>query len=423
MRRWLIAAGATLLLLVGAVAAYVIARERSARDVHGSSTEEFVTTAAPKPKPPPPPDREARVIVWPMFGFSPQRDRVAPFTHRPPYRPIWAFNAGTLLEFPPSIGYGRLYFTNNSGTTFALTARTGKPVWRSRSHRCVAATPALHDHTVFQAFLNRPPCNATASPSKLEGEVVAFDAATGAVRWRTRIGPSESSPLVALGRVYVGDWRGNVYALAEKTGRVVWTFAADGRVKGALAIQGGRVFVASYGGHVYALDARTGALRWQASSQRGLRGRGTFYSTPAIAYGRVYIGSTDGKVYSFGASSGTLRWSHSTGGYVYSSPAVWAQKIYAGSYSGKLYAFDAATGDVRWTFDAKGPISGSPTVMDGVVTFATLKGRTYALDARNGRLLWSFPHGQYTPLVADSRRVYLVGYSAVYGMVDRQPGR
>jgi outer membrane protein assembly factor BamB len=57
--------------------------------------------------------------------------------------------------------------------------------------------------------------------------------------------------------------------------------------------------------------------------------------------------------------------------------------------------------------------------MNGVVYFATLAGRSYALDARNGKLLWEFGDGQYSPLVADRDRVYLVGHARVYGMVRR----
>ncbi len=219
--------------------------------------------------------------------------------------------------------------------------------------------------------MNRPPCNSKAKPGRLEGEVIAFATGFGKIRWRTRIGPTESSPLLADGRVYVGDWRGRVYALDEQTGRVHWTFQGKGRIKGAIAKSGNRLFVGTYDGYLYAIRASTGKVIWRTRSQDRLGGRGQFYSTPAVAYGRVYIGSTDGKVYSFGAASGKLRWSQGTGGYVYGSPAVWRKTVYVGSYSGRFYALDAATGDVKWRFRAQGDISGSATVLNGVVYFST----------------------------------------------------
>jgi outer membrane protein assembly factor BamB len=105
---------------------------------------------------------------------------------------------------------------------------------------------------------------------------------------------------------------------------------------------------------------------------------------------------------------------------VYSSAAVWRQRVYAGSYSDSFFCFDAATGQVLWSFKANGPISGSPTIVAGRVYFSTLARETYALDARNGRLLWTYPDGKYSPVVADPSRLYLVGYTRIYGLAERR---
>ncbi len=416
-RKALIAGGVLagiVLLAIGFAAGYVVAKQHEGADVRGNATQEFIPTQAPAPKPPALPG-----IAWPTWGFDAVHNRVSPYVHHPPFRIAWTFRAGSLLEFPPTVAYGNLYVTNNPGVTFAVSAKTGKLVWKHRSGRCAASSPAVDGKVLYQSFLNAPPCNSSSSPDVLTGEVIAFEALTGKVRWSTTIGPTESSPLVHEGRVYVGDWRGNVYALDGATGKVRWTFHTGGRIKGAVAALGHRVFVGSYDGRVYALDSRTGALQWRSSSQDRLGGLGRFYSTPAVAYGRVFIGSTDGKVYAFGATTGDLLWSHSTGGYVYSSPAVWERLVFAGSYSGGLYAIDAATGATRWRFAAGGRISGAPTVMSGLVYVATLQGRTYAVDGHTGEQVWSFPDGEYSPVVADRDRVYLVGRARVYGLRDR----
>lgn len=404
-----------MLIAGGLAVGYIVAKRHQSADVRGNPTQEFVTTEAPAPKPPPLPG-----VAWPMWGFDSVHNRISPYVHRPPYRVAWAFRARKLVEFPPVVAYGRLTFTNNPGITFSIDAATGKEVWRHASGRCAASSPAVSGKLIFQAFLNRPPCNSRRSPKVLTGVVIAFDALTGKVRWRAEIGPTESSPLVHQGRVYVGDWRGRVYAFDERTGRIIWTFSAGGRVKGGVAALGNRIFVGSYDGRLSALDARTGALQWRSASQERLGGRGSFYSTPAIAYGRVFVGSTDGKVYSFGAKSGDLLWSRSTGGYVYSSPAVWEQLVFVGSYSGNLLAIDAATGEVRWRFRAGGRISGSPTVMGGNVYIATLARRTFAVNARTGRQVWAFLDGDYASLVADADRAYLTGRGRIYALVERR---
>jgi outer membrane protein assembly factor BamB len=422
VRRLLIALAVLAVLAGGVVTALLIHRMQQAKDVHGSSTVEFTLPAVP-PKPPP-----ARAKVpWPMYGFNATRTRSVALTLRPPFRTIWRYPAGSLVEFPPAIGYGRLYLSTNAGRFAAISLKTGKRAWKIDLHRCVAASPAIGPHahgTVYAVFLNRPPCNALSGGHGSDGLVVAFSVGRGKIHWRRTIGPSETSPLLIGDRLYVGDWNGDVWAFDADNGRRLWRAHIGGAVKGAIASAGGRLYIGAYDGHMYCLSL-SGRQVWRSSGQPLLLGHGRFYSTPAVAYGRVYIGSTDGKVYSFGASSGRLIWSQSTGGYVYGSPAVSNDRVYVGSYSGSFYAFDAATGAERWRFDAHAKISGSATVVGDVVYFATLtggahsKGRTYALDARTGKPLWSFPDGKYTPVVATRGHLFLIGFGTVYGMVPR----
>jgi outer membrane protein assembly factor BamB len=416
MKRVLIGVGVALLVIVGALVGVGLYREHQGRDVRGSSTEEFSTTQQqPVARPP------TAKIRWPMYRFDEARQGDAPkMLVKPPYRPLWFFRAGSLVEFPPAVAYGKLYFANADGVLFAVDISKVKTVWAYRARRCTAATPAIDGHSIYMTFLNKPPCNA--SRSGIDGQVVALNADTGKVRWKVTIGPSESSPLVVDGVVYVGDWNGKVYAFNAATGSTRWTFSTGGKVKDAMAYAGGHIYFGSYDHHVYALNARTGKLFWRASAQQRLGSRGTFYSTPAVAYGRVYIGSTDGKVYSFGATSGKLRWSHGTGDYVYSSPAVWNARVFAGSYDGTMYAFNAATGEVLWKFKSNGAISGSPIVINDVLYFSTLKGRTYALNPRNGKLLWGFRRGAYAAPVSDRRRLYLAAYSRIFALAPRLPG-
>jgi outer membrane protein assembly factor BamB len=419
VKKALIAAAAVVLVAVAAGGAFVAIRLHQGRNIEGSSSVEFSTALEPTTTTvATTPHAAVQNVQWPQYGYSEERIRLAPWNLRPPFRGIWLHRAGSLVEFPPAVGFKRLYYATNAGVFQAINARTGKLAWSVAAHRCVAASPALTDFgLVIEAYLNRPPCNA--SGSGLDGEVVAYAAGFGEVRWRRKVGPSETSPLVVGPRVYVGDWNGDLWALRTTTGRVLWKTHLGGKLKGGAALSGNRLFIGSYDGHMSCVNARTGKVIWRTASQPRLGSNGEFYATPAVAYGRVYAGATDGKVYSFGAASGKLRWSRSIGGYVYASAAVADAKVFVGSYGGDFYALDAATGDVKWQFHANGPISGSATVLGGLVYFATLERRTYALDVRTGRQVWTFPDGKYSPLVSDGKRVYLIGYTHLYGMIPR----
>jgi outer membrane protein assembly factor BamB len=375
------------------------------------------TTAAP---PATTPRTQDRTEPWPTYGVDARRSGVAQGTHvRPPFRIAWTLDAGSLIEFPPVIAYGRLYLGTNRGRFMSVAVENGRVLWRREFDRCIAAAAAVSQGVVYVPLMGPSPCRANT-----RGFLVALHAESGRELWRFRAGPIESSPLVANGVVYVGSWDQHLYAIEAGSGRARWAFATGDKVKGGAALSSGTVYFGSYDGRLYALDATTGHLRWSADA--GAR----IYATPSIAGGRVFIGTLGGAISAFDAQTGRLLWETHTGGYVYSSAAVWRGTVYAGSYDHRLYALDVATGRVRWSFAAPGPISGTPTVVAGLVYFATcavcIAGQTrlgaqgtYALDARSGRLVWSFPQGDYTPLVADAARAYLVGYRRLFGLVPR----
>jgi outer membrane protein assembly factor BamB len=415
MRRLIVVAG-VVIVLAGAAAAYSLTRHRFGGDVKGSSVEFVPTQTVAPPQP--------EGIVSPMFGGEPQRLHVGVGHVRPPFRQDWVSGGTSLIEFPPAIAFGYLYYASLNGNLIAVSTRNGRRLWTVHVGRCEAASPAVNRlgrGSVFESFLNRQPCGRNAA-KRGDGELLAVAAGPSHhVRWSKSMGASETSPLLVGSRIYVGDAQGTVYCLRGLNGATIWTFHAGGAVKGAIAYDRGRIFFGAYDGRLYALRASDGKLVWRSQSARDLfGGHGTFYSTPAVAYSRVYIGSTDGHVYSFGEQSGKLRWSYHTGGFVYGSPAVWHGRIFVGSYDHYFYAFNAATGAVLWKFHANGPISGSATVVDGIVYFATLKRRTYGLDALTGKQVWTYPDGAFTPVVTDGQRLYFGGRAKVYAFSPRK---
>jgi outer membrane protein assembly factor BamB len=203
----------------------------------------------------------------------------------------------------------------------------------------------------------------------------------------------------------------------------VWTFKAGGAIKAGAAYAQGKLYFGDYSGQVYAVKASNGAKVWTSSSGGGYLGRsGQFYSTPAAAFGRVFVGNTDGRMYSFAASSGKLAWATRTSNYVYASPAVAdvpgvGPTVYGGSYDGNFYAFDAKSGRVRWTHNVGGRISGGAQIVGGIVYFSDLGDRkVIGLGPRNGGEKFSYPDGGFNPVVADRERLYVIGYSSVYAL-------
>jgi outer membrane protein assembly factor BamB len=426
-RRLLVGGALAVLALAIAVGAYAYLDDPEPTQKRGSASEEFVTTeedAKPAPKPEDP-------TPWPTYAYDNERTHVAPFRHRPPFREVWRIDGHDTLEFPPTVGFNKVFLAQQKGLFFALRAKNGRVRWRKDTNRCAASSPTLGKGVVYQAYMDFVPCP-QARPGAT-GYVVAWDADTGRERWKWNNAPIESSPLLVKNTLYVGTWDHGIYALNAKNGKRKWRFGADNEVNTSAAYWKGTVYIASDGGTVYALDARTGRLRWKAQGAREF-----FYATPTLAYGRVYIGSTDGTMYVYGAKSGKLLWARPLGSYIYGAAGVWKRTVYVGTYDGFFYALDAATGDVKWKHTAPGAVHAAPTIMRGVVYYATCSScgseaqrsvkrgpdRTIALNARNGRQLWSFNAGKYAnPVVADTKRIYLTGRAHLFGMKPRKPRR
>jgi len=73
------------------------------------------------------------------------------------------------ITAPPALGRRYLYVGCENGTLYALDAARGQPVWTHKFHGAIAAQPLITGNLVVAGGS--------------QGEVVALDALTGAVRW------------------------------------------------------------------------------------------------------------------------------------------------------------------------------------------------------------------------------------------------
>jgi outer membrane protein assembly factor BamB len=418
-RHLVLAVGAIALVMLigGGVLAYELLKRPA--DIHNAEAG----FQPQKPK-----RQERKTVSWPLYGYDRARTRYLPAKGiRPPFREVWRYTDGPLLEFPPTIAGGKLYFVNNSGFAFGLDADTGKQLWKRRIGRLNASTPTYYKHRLY--IVNLVP-----------GHVVKLDARTGRILWKHSLpARAESSPVVVGRSLYFGCEDGNLYSLSTRNGNVRWATGLGGPIKAAPAYYGGVLYVGDYGGDMNAVDAKSGRLKWQTGSLgQGFGTSGEFYSTPAVAFGRVYAGNNDTRVYSFDRRDGTIAWTYSTGGYVYSGPAVASTRhtgptVYIGSFDGNVYALNAKSGVPRWIRSAGGSVIGSLTAVGDIVYAAEFDGTsTTGYAMKGGRTVFHYPRGTYTAVVSDGHRIYLVGYSSITalqpfkyrrGLANRVPAR
>ena len=222
---------------------------------------------------------------------------------------IWNFSAEGNAQATPAYDNNRVYFTSwvygqtYGGNVYCVDANTGELVWNQSKiiYNC-CSSPTIYGDTVYLTTYN----------FYGEGEIYALDRNDGSILWKKEIHPTDSTPAVAYGNVYVtGGCYGyndlQTYCFDAATGELKWETDPEEGIGGWLcsaAIADEKVFVGTafdteedYTGlnGTCALDAFTGELIWN-SPYGG--------SSPAIADGMVFT-IADGKVYAFGEVSNT----------------------------------------------------------------------------------------------------------------------
>lgn len=353
-------------------------------------------------------------------------------------------------------GDSLVFYGDLAGTVHALDARTGERRWKKRVDPHFAAivtgTPQLFGDVLYvpvSSYESALPAQPSYPCCSFRGSVVALDAATGAIRWKTSTisdtatvtgktaggislrGPSGaavwSTPTIdsVLGRLYVGT--GNNYsdpaspmsdaivALELGTGAIAWTrqftsgdaynLSCDlpgrascpkangpdsdfGQPPILVTLPSGRrrLLAAQKSGHAHALDPdRDGALVWSVNVGQGGKLGGPHWGSASD--GRTMFVAVGGQQLT-AVPDTTV----SEGFRLLPDP----------SKGGGLVAIDVGSGRVRWRAtpapcvtdgkqrDRCSPAQSAPVTVVGSVVFSgAVDGIIRAYDANSGRLLWA----------------------------------
>src|SRR2546423_4367017 len=286
-RRWPWILAAVLLLGAGAAVGAYFAFFQPAGDVSHPNVEFTAPTSTNKP-------RVGETFVWPFYGYDDQRTRFLDADLHPPFKYIWTYKSGHLIEFQPVLANGVLYFVKNDGYAIAISAQTGHRKWQRKIGSLNASSPAYFHGRLYIALLSR--------------KIICLRAKDGKPCWKRNLpSRSESSPIVIQGVVYFGSEDGTVYALRADNGKKVWTYHAAGAVKAGLAFNpaSGNLYFGDYAGEFYAIRRSNGKQVWKAStSGLAFNRSGNFYATPAVAHGPGFRGKPHGRMSSLPASTG-----------------------------------------------------------------------------------------------------------------------
>ena len=428
------------------------------------------TTAAQAAVPRAPGAARQAVVSWPFAGgnLDDTRDAAAEHIISPStvsaLKPRWTLTTGGNVSATPTIVNGTVYIPDWGGNLWAVSAATGKVVWKNPISRYSRITgdisrtsPAYWDGLLVTGE------GVQTIPTRLGAYMLGINARTGSPLWRTRVDSDPtaiitSSPVVSNGVAYVGvsskaeavngpvTFRGSVVALNARTGKVLWKrYTVPAGYTGA-AVWGGTPVADNSRGLLYVDTGNNETVPpgvCKSPTQTGCAPvSGVDYVDSILALslrtGRVVWArrtlasdtSTDfhhyGPDYDFGAGPNL---------YQTTLHGKTVQLLSAGQKSGLYWALNPATGKVVWRTKAgPGGLGGGimwGTATDGrrvyvsigntnhvkytIVSASGKKSTTTggfwaALDAATGKILWQTAD----PQLAKDTDAVTVGNGVVY---------
>jgi polyvinyl alcohol dehydrogenase (cytochrome) len=258
---------------------------------------------------------------------------------------------------PPSA----VFFSDETGTVYALDAQRGGLMWKSQadpdSSLRIVGEPMLYAREIY---LSLAPASGAAAP--LPGAVVALDIASGKLLWRSPAGV-RSGPTIDVERqlLYVATQDG-LTALDLADGGERWQkhtpAAADIRHAPILRRLAGAqqvLLVTDLEGAVYGFDpARAGEIIWQ-SRIGGERGDVRIDWGAAADHRSIYIGTSAAALAALDIATGKVRWSASIPRAPAHAVMAIPGALFSGSLDGHLRVFSTIAGKIVWDVDTGRP--------------------------------------------------------------------
>jgi hypothetical protein len=201
-------------------------------------------------------------------------------------------------------GRPQVIFPGGDGWLYAFAPETGKLLWKfdagqpvgpngQRGHESLVATPVIHDGRVYIGVGHDPQNSAT--PGRLWALEVK---AAGAVHPVWSLGGSDfastlSAVAVADGIVYAADFAGFLHALDAATGKPLWKYDTFSAVWSSPLVADGKVYLGDEDGDLLVFQAGR-ELKLLSKINLGQ----AIYTTPAARDGALYV-ATRGRLYAF----------------------------------------------------------------------------------------------------------------------------
>lgn len=253
-------------------------------------------------------------------------------------KPVWSFQAGRDKQgkgifSSPALYKGKVYFGSYDGNVYCLDTKTGKEIWRFAEAEWVGSSPAI------AADLGLLFIGLEHNVIGKKGSVVALDLQTGKKVWDYTVKEwLHGSPAYCKekGLVAIGTNDSIFYLFRAKDGKKLWEFHTGGPIKYApvFDLKRNSIVFGCHDGKIYIIDLQTGKEKWNIQTDD------VIYSTPLIIGDRCFVTSTDKKIYILDLVKKKLLKEIRVAGRILSTPVLINRRVYFGATDGRVYELD-----------------------------------------------------------------------------------
>ncbi|XZE44411.1 PQQ-binding-like beta-propeller repeat protein [Pirellulaceae bacterium SH467] len=195
----------------------------------------------------------------------------------------------------------------------------------------------------------------------------------------------EGTPVIAGGKVFLGDFEGNVYAFELATGQIAWKVKAKEGFVAAGAVRGEYLVMGDFSANIYCYRTTDGAEIWTGELDQAIVSGGNFVED------EVLLSSDSGSLYAIDLKTGKQRWTYATGDQLRSTASLWNNIALLGGCDSKLHKIDVAKGEpISEGEPLMAPTLSTPNIIGDVAIVPTQPGVVFAIDAKAGKTLWSY---------------------------------
>ena len=254
------------------------------------------------------------------------------------------------LGAAPVVAENKLFAVDVDATVHAFAADNGRPIWST-----AMVTGKENRAARFGGGVSYDDGKVYATDGL--GDVVALNAADGAVVWRAKPGgPLRGAPTIANGNIYVLSQDNQLFALDQGTGKVGWTQSASLETQGVFGVAApassqGTVVAGFSSGELNAYRYENGRSLWQDALSRttattSVSSLADIDADPVIDQGRVYAVGQGGRMVSVDIATGQRVWEQNFAGIA--TPWIAGEWLFLVTDDARLVCLARATGKVRW---------------------------------------------------------------------------